>query len=104
MNNNKADIPVLSSLDKSNSLGVQADIPVLSFSNKSKSFGIQPETAKLGKAKRSSRLSLACLLVLGLTGLLTLEPMIRANSSSPSPSGSSSSTTRLDTVTTRLSQ
>jgi hypothetical protein len=31
MNNNKADIPVLSSLDKSNSLGVQADIPVLSF-------------------------------------------------------------------------
>lgn len=76
MNNNKADIPVLSSLDKSNSLGVQADIPVLSFRRKSKSFGIQPETAKLGKAKRSSRLSLACLLVLGLTGLLTLEPMI----------------------------
>jgi tetratricopeptide (TPR) repeat protein len=86
MNNNEADIPVLSSLDKNLSFDAKADIPVLSSPNqsgslsaksaKSKSLGIQGKAVGRGETKRPSRLGLMSLLVLGLTGVLTFEPMI----------------------------
>lgn len=83
MNNNKADIPVLFSLDLSQSFDAKADISVLSSPNqssslsaKSNSLGTQGKAAGRQETKRPSRFGLISLLVLGLTGVLTFEPMI----------------------------
>lgn len=83
MNNNKADLPILPSLNKSKSFDNQADILVLSSSSKSNSIsaksnslGIHGKAAGRGETKRPSRFGLMSLLVLGLTGVLTFEPMI----------------------------
>ena len=97
MNNNKANIPVLS-LNKNKSFDNQAEIPVLSL-NKIKSFdnqadspelssnksntlsvsnslGIRGKAASCGETKRPSKFGLMSLLVLGLTGVLTFESIV----------------------------
>lgn len=83
MNNNKADISVKSSLDKSQSFDNKADIPVKSspsrsnsLSAKNNSLGIQGKATSRSQRKRPSRFGLISLLVLGLTGVLTFEPII----------------------------
>ncbi|MEO8890567.1 MAG: hypothetical protein ABI417_03370, partial [Coleofasciculaceae cyanobacterium] len=80
MNNNKADISVLSSLDKSQS-GDITDISVLSSLNQSKPLSakgnsLDTQTLAAGRShKRASRFGLMGLLVLGLTGVLAFEPI-----------------------------
>ncbi|MGB5960289.1 MAG: tetratricopeptide repeat protein [Coleofasciculaceae cyanobacterium] len=82
MNNNKVDISVLSSLDKCQSFDNKVNIPVKSSPNQSNSFaknnslGTQGKATSRSQTKRPSKFGLISLLVLGLTGVLTFEPMI----------------------------
>ncbi|MGC1393034.1 MAG: tetratricopeptide repeat protein, partial [Coleofasciculaceae cyanobacterium] len=79
---NKVDIPVLSSLDKCQSFDNKTDISVKSSPNQSNSFaknnslGTQGKATSRSQTKRPSKFGLISLLVLGLTGVLTFEPMI----------------------------